>query len=132
MEFKRIFEGTSIEDFTRNFSTDEECLKALAEHKWKAGYICRNCGNDNYCKGKTPYSRRCTRCKHEESAIAHTVLHHCKIPLNKAFRIAYMVCKTPQISSHEISRQIDIRQMTCWKFKKKIQECIASNAQGSE
>lgn len=123
MEFKTYFHGCSVRDFEKKFSTDEECLKVLADEKWKDGYSCRNCGNANYCSGKTLYSRRCTRCKHEESAIAHTVLHHCKIPLNKAFKIAYMVCNKPEISTHEISRQIDIRQMTCWKFKKKILEC---------
>ncbi len=124
MDFKTYFHGTSIGDFEKKFSSEEACLKVLAEDKWREGYVCRNCGNNNYCKGKTPYSRRCTRCKHEESAVAHTVLHHCKIPLNKAFLIAFLVCNKSDISSHEISRQIDIRQMTCWKFKRKILDCI--------
>ncbi len=35
-----------------------------------------------------------------------------------------MVCHSPAISTYEISRKIEIRQMTCWKFKKKIMECI--------
>ena len=124
MDFKTYFHGTSIGDFEKKFPSEEACLKVLAEDKWREGYVCRNCGNNNYCKGKTPYSRRCTRCKHEESAVAHTVLHHCKIPLNKAFLIAFLVCNKSDISSHEISRQIDIRQMTCWKFKRKILDCI--------
>ncbi len=129
MEFKKYFHGIPLSEFEKRFSTDEECLEVLAEEKWKGGYKCRSCGNTNYCKGKTTYSRRCTRCKHEESAVAHTVLHHCKISLNKAFRIAYLVCNKPEISSHEISRQIDIRQMTCWKFKRKILECIETNSE---
>jgi hypothetical protein len=127
MEFKKLFEGASLVDFDSRFSNDDECLKVLAEEKWKDGYVCRNCGNTNFCKGKTPHSRRCTRCKHEESAIAHTFLHHCKIPLNKAFKIAFLVCNNPHVSSHEISRQIGIRQMTCWKFKRKIEECLGGN-----
>jgi len=128
MEFKIYFYGKNVSDFEQRFSTDEACLEVLAEEKWSDGYVCRNCGNTNYCKGKTSFSRRCTRCKHEESAVAHTFLHHCKIPLNKAFRIAFLVCNDPGISSHEISRQIDIRQMTCWKFKKKILDCMEDRA----
>lgn len=127
MEFKSYFQGLNEDEFESRFATAEQCLKILSDEKWKDGFVCNYCGHTNYCKGKTPYSRRCTRCKHEESAIAHTVLHHCKIPINKAFHIAYLVCNNPEISSHELSRQIDIRQMTCWKFKKKITECIQEN-----
>ena len=39
-----------------------------------------------------PSSRRCTRCKTEESATAHTIFHNLKFPVNKAFYIAYNVC----------------------------------------
>jgi len=111
-------------EFESAFSSDEKCLKFLAEQKWKDGYTCRKCGHTNYCKGKTPFSRRCTRCKSDESATAHTIFHRCKIPLTDAFEIAYTVCKSPDVSSYELSRKLEKRQMTCWKFKKKITECI--------
>lgn len=114
-------------EFESAFSTDEQCLEFLANEKWKDGYVCRNCGHTNYCKGKTPFSRRCTRCKHDESATAHTIFHRCKINLTEAFEIAYMVCKTPKISTYNLARKLEKRQMTCWKFKKKITECIERN-----
>lgn len=114
-------------EFESAFSSDEKCLEFLANEKWKDGYVCRKCGHTNYCKGKTPFSRRCTRCKHDESATAHTIFHRCKINLTEAFEIAYMVCKTPGISSYNLSRKLEKRQMTCWKFKKKITECIERN-----
>jgi hypothetical protein len=110
--------------FKTRFSTDTECLKFLAESKWARGFKCRKCGNANFCHGKTPFSRRCTRCKHEESASAHTMFHGCKIPLKTAFEIAYLVCKDPGISTYTLSNMLGKRQMTCWKFKKKILECI--------
>lgn len=106
------------------FPTSEECLKFLAETKWQDGFVCRHCGNTNYCKGKTPYSRRCTRCKKEESATAHTIFHRCHIPIEEAFRIVYMVCSDPTVSTYELSRQIELRQMTCWKLKHRLMECI--------
>ena len=111
-------------DFKSVFSDDEKCLEYLADEKWQNGFVCRKCGHTNYCRGKTPHSRRCTRCKHDESATAHTIFHRCKIPLTEAFEIAYMVCSTPDISSWDLSRRLEKRQMTCWKFKKKITECI--------
>jgi two-component system, sensor histidine kinase LadS len=106
------------------FPDENSCLEFLAEFKWKHGFTCRKCGHENYCKGKRPFSRRCTRCKTEESATAHTIFHRCKIPLSEAFRLAQVVCVNPAISSYEISRLFEIRQMTCWKFKTRILECL--------
>lgn len=105
---------------------EEILLRFLAEHKWRDGFVCRKCGNENFCKGKKPHARRCTRCKSEESATAHTIFHRCKIPLNEAFEIARMICCDPHVSTYEISRKIDKRQMTCWKFKTKILECLSN------
>lgn len=106
------------------FATADECLRFLSDQKWPEGFICRRCGHTNFCRGKTPYSRRCTRCKHEESAKAHTIFHRCHIPITEAFRIIYLVCHDPKVSTYELSRQIELRQMTCWKLKAKLKECL--------
>jgi len=107
------------------FSSDEKCLEFLSEAKWKNGFICKKCGNINYCPGKTPYSRRCTKCKTEESATAGTIFHNCKFPVHKAFYIAWNVCKgREEVSTYEFARRLSLRQMTCWNFKTKIQQAL--------
>ena len=113
-----------LSHFKNVFPDDEACLSLLAGHKWKSGFVCTKCGGTNYCKGKSVLSRRCTKCKTEESATAHTVFHGCKIPLVKAFEIAFMVCNIADISSYEMSRQLDMRHMTCYNFQKKVQACV--------
>ncbi len=117
-----IFKGElSEEQLEGLFSSDEKCLQFLAEIKWENGFTCRKCGNDNYCAGKTPWSRRCTKCKSEESASTGTIFHNCKFPLHKAFYIAYNVCKGKEdVSTYEFARRLSLRQMTCWNFKTKI------------
>ncbi|HMM10916.1 MAG TPA: transposase [Bacteroidales bacterium] len=107
--------------------SEEQLLGVLADIKWRDGFICRKCGHTHYCKGKKPYSRRCTRCKTEESAVAHTVFHRCKIPLSEALDIAMTICCNPDISTYELSRRMSKRQMTCWKFKTRILECLTDN-----
>ncbi len=121
-----ILKNIGILEFEEHFDTEEKCLEYLADEKWKSGFVCRKCGHTNFCKGKKPHSRRCTRCKTEESATAHTIFHKCKFPLTEAFKITYLVCHNPDISTSKISEKLDLRQMTCWKFKKKIMECIDS------
>jgi hypothetical protein len=118
-----------IKDLDIAAFSEDDCLKFLSEQKWAEGFVCKKCGHDNYCKGKTPYSRRCTRCKHEESATSHTIFHRCHIPITEAFRIVYMVCHDPGVSTYELSRQIDLRQMTCWKLKNRLMECIRTRGE---
>ncbi|MEA4851198.1 MAG: transposase [Paludibacter sp.] len=118
-------EDISIEKAQELFIDSEKVLQFIAEIKWKKGFACRNCGHTNYCDGKTPYSRRCTKCKKEESAAANTIFHNIKFPINKAFYIAYNVCVLgSDLSTYNYSDQLGLNQMTCWKFRKRIQNCI--------
>lgn len=115
----------SEEQLKELFESDEKCLEFLADLKWSEGFTCRKCGNTNSCPGKTPFSRRCTRCKSEESAAAGTIFHNCKFPVSKAFYIAYNVCKgKEEISTYEFARRLSLRQMTCWNFKNKIRTAL--------
>jgi len=107
------------------FQSDEKCFEFLADLKWSEGFTCRKCGNTNHCPGKTPFSRRCTKCKTEESSTAGTIFHNIKFPISKAFYIAYNVCKgNEDLSTYEFARRLSLRQMTCWNFKTKIQHAL--------
>jgi two-component system, sensor histidine kinase LadS len=106
------------------FKDDNKCLEYLSQLKWVNGFVCKKCSNDNYCDGKVPYSRRCTKCKNEESATANTLFHNIKFPINKAFYIAYEIFKDKKISTFEISQTLSIRQMTCWNFKNRVEDKI--------
>ena len=120
--FKAELDDKRLEEL---FHSEEKCYEFLAELKWSEGYSCRKCGNSNYCPGKTPYSRRCTKCKTEESSAAGTIFHNCKFPISKAFYIAYNVCKGREdISTYEFARRLSLRQMTCWNFKTKIRNAL--------
>jgi hypothetical protein len=120
--FKAELDDKRLEEL---FNSEEKCYEFLAELKWSEGYSCRKCGNSNYCPGKTPYSRRCTKCKTEESSAAGTIFHNCKFPISKAFYIAYNVCKGREdISTYEFARRLSLRQMTCWNFKTKIRNAL--------
>lgn len=120
--FKKELSEAQLQEL---FNSDEKCFEFLAELKWEKGFICRKCGNTNYCDGKTPYSRRCTKCKAEESAAAGTIFHNCKFPVSKAFYIAYNVCRGKEdLSTYEYARRLSLRQMTCWNFKSKIRHAL--------
>ena len=123
-ELRNIVASSAADKFRLVIPDEDAALLLLSDIKWKDGFVCSKCGSTNYCKGKTELSRRCTRCKKEESVTAHTIFHRCKIPINSAMEIAYLVCNVAAISSYEISRQLDIRHMTCYGFQKKVIDCL--------
>lgn len=125
--------GITAELAAELFNDQEKVLRFLSDVKWETGYTCRKCGNENYCDGKTVGSRRCTRCKTDESATAHTLFHNCKFPMNKAFYIAYTLCVEGRvISSYELANSLGLNQMTCWKFRKRIQDCLLKHGTPDE
>lgn len=117
----------AVSELEELFVSDEKCLEFLADLKWAGGFTCRKCGNTNSCAGKSPFAKRCTKCKAEESATSGTIFHNCKFPIHKAFFIAYNVCKGKEdVSTYEFARRLALRQMTCWNFKTKIQAALKS------
>jgi len=122
------FQGLNILEFTEKFSTDDKCKEYLSELKWAKGYQCGNCSHGSYYKGKQVGSRVCSKCKYSESATARTMFHRLKFPLRKAFYIIYsMACTKKGISSYELSRQLSLRQKTCWAFQRKVREAMRSS-----
>lgn len=126
-----MFEGTNIIDFTQKFRTDKDCLKYLARIKWRAGFCCPKCRNDNYCKGRKEFVRRCTRCKYEESVTSGTIFHKLKFPMLKAFYMVFFISTSKKgISSGELSRRVSLRQPTCWLFKRKVMHGMQQYSKG--
>ena len=72
--------------------------------------------------------RKCNKCDHQESPTAGTLFHNMKFSMLKAFYIIYYVSTNKKgISSTELSRKLDLRQKTCWYFKRKIMESMKSS-----
>ena len=76
----------------KKFSKEDlKWLALIEEIKWRDGYKCtyKGCGGEKYFEGKTPYSRKCTKCKHEESATAGTPFHGQRLPISQTMRILH-------------------------------------------
>lgn len=125
-----MFEGLNIIRFGERFSSDEKCYEYLAAIKWQNGYRCARCGHHRYFAGQQPFGRCCTKCHYDESATAHTLFHKVKFPLRKAFYIVFLVVTGKKgISSYELSRKLELRQKTCWLFKRKVMEAMKNRGQ---
>jgi len=128
MRRKNQFKGVNSIKFHSAFSSDEACFAYLADLKWNDGYSCRKCGHDKFYKGFKPYSRRCMKCKYDESPTANTMFDKCKFSIQVAFHIAFKIStKKKGMSSMELSEEFELRQKTCWEFKWKIQQAMQSS-----
>ena len=107
--------------FSEIYPSKKEAFQLLNELKWSTGYNCKRCENEKHCVGNSLMSRRCTKCRYDESVTAYTIFHKCKFPIQKALYMTILVFQQrDSISSYELSRKLELRQKTCWSFRKKI------------
>lgn len=106
-----------------------DCYNYLANIKWPSDkYKCQKCGHNTFCKGKKTLSRRCTRCKYDESTTARTAFENLEFDILLAFHMLYRLSvKKKGMSSYELSNEFDVSQKTCWNFRKKIQNVMQSS-----
>ena len=128
METREKYNGVNSIKFNQHFKTDEDCYSYIAAIKWENGYECRKCSNTKYIPGQKLYSRRCSKCKYDESATAGTMFDKVKFPILIAFHIIFKIgTKKKGMSSLELSHEFELRQKTCWEFKWKIQQAMQSS-----
>jgi transposase-like protein len=118
----------SIEAHRARFGTEEQCYTYLAQTKWKDGFICKDCGHNEYIKGRKNLDRRCKKCKKSESPTSGTLFHSIKIPLVKVFEIIYRVSVNKKgLSCISIAREYDLNQKTAVLLRDKIQRAMKSS-----
>ncbi len=124
-EARALSRDMTFEEFCSIHPEPDGWTKFIADLKWEAGYACRKCGSGSYSPGRTPFSRRCTRCGYDESPIANTLLQGTHLPIEKALYLVFLVYNSQgSISSHKLSVLLDIRQSTCWSYSSRIKSML--------
>ncbi|PWJ36154.1 7TMR-DISM family protein [Sediminitomix flava] len=120
-----LVKDVGFAEFSKIFPDDDACYKYLAKVKWSKGYACKKCANEKYSE-VAKYGHRCTKCGFNESTTNATIFHRLHFPIQKAFYMLYLVYSHQgDITSTELSKLLDLRQNTCWKFSKKIKERLS-------
>lgn len=125
---RALFKDITFEEFSLLYPDQLSVFRFLDTYKWKDGYVCRKCGNNKFCDGNSKFSKRCTKCRYDESITAYTIFHKCKFPLEQAF---FIVTKTVRLGNdlnvQLISEELDLRKNTVWNYKTKVLEAIELN-----
>ena len=124
-----MFKGINAIQFSKQFVDNKACLDYLMEKKWSGGYKCSWCGCRRSKKGRTSHHLRCKECGYDESVTANTVFHGMKMPIIKAFYMAYrVVAKKKGMSTIELGTEVGVQQKTAWLFKRKVQAVMKEGA----
>jgi hypothetical protein len=67
-------------------------------------------------------SRRCSKCNYVETIITGTIFAGIKFPIKKAFYLLFLMSEGKHYTVGELSALVDLRQQTCWSFKKRVEE----------
>ena len=118
IDFKKF---NNIISLTTYFNSESKCQQAIIESRWNDGkVVCPYCGSTN-CGARKDGKFRCNTCKRNFSCLVGTIFENSKLPLIKWFVAMYLISSHKKgISSHQLSRDIDVTQATAWHMLQKI------------
>ena len=116
-DFTKFNSLLSVADY---FDTVQKCKQALTETRWGDDIICPKCGK-HHCKIASNGRIYCTHCRHNFSCTVGTIFENTKISLRQWFLAMYLISAHKKgVSSHQLSRDINVTQKTAWYMLQKI------------
>ena len=95
---------------------------------WPAGPVCPHCGGKERItavKGGRMGLRRCGPCKRQFTVTVGTVFESSHVPLNLWLQAVYLMCSSKKgISSHQLSRTLEVQYKTAWFMTHRIREAM--------
>ncbi len=121
VEARVMQKHVSFEEFRKIYTDSDACYKFIDELKSSKEFHCKKCNHHKFSKG-LDYSRRCSKCNYVETIITGTIFAGIKFPITKAFYLLFLISEGKLYTVGELSELVDLRQQTCWTFKKRVEE----------
>lgn len=118
IDFKKF---NNIISLTTYFNTERKCKQAIIDSRWEDGnVVCPYCGA-HHCVDRMDGRFRCKTCRKNFSCLVGTIFENSKLPLIKWFVAMYLISSHKKgVSSHQLSRDINVTQTTAWHMLQKI------------
>ena len=114
----------------KHFSTDEECLEWIMNHRYPDGILCVSCKKiTKHHKVKSRPVYECDRCGHQVSPLAGTIFHKSSTPLTVWFDAIHEMATTRTgFSAKSLQRRTGVTYKTAWRMFKQIRTLLDENA----
>ena len=121
-----------IEDFNRQFPTDDSCLEYMKEQRFPSGVArCEKCEADrkhHRVTGRTAYA--CDHCGNHIYPLAGTIFEKSTTSLRLWFYAMYLMASTRcGISAKQIQRETNVTYKTAWRMFKQIRTLLSEDLQ---
>lgn len=129
---------TITEDFPRNeiefdarFSSPAACYEYLFAQKWPQGFACRRCGHGQYwLSSRNLYI--CTRCQHQHSLTAGTIMDSSKKPITYWFKAMWwFTTRKTGVNATNLKQLLGLGSYgTAWSWLQKLRRCTIRQDRG--
>ena len=117
----------NIIELMRKYNTNHKCIELLESVRWSNGVTCAYCGSDKTSRKKEIIRQdrhQCSSCKKSFTVTVGTIFHKARKMPEWFLVLALMLNAKKSKSSHEISRDLGIRQATVWEIMNKIRQAM--------
>jgi hypothetical protein len=111
-------------EFDQRFSTPQACYEYLFKHMWPDGFLCKKCGNAKYwLSSRNLYI--CTRCEHQHSLTAGTIMDSTKKPITYWFKAMWwFTTRKTGINATNLKALLGFGSYgTAWCWLQKLRRC---------
>jgi transposase-like protein len=118
--------GLSLSQFMERFNDDNACADHLFNLRWPGGFLCPQCGHDDYYFVQKRALYQCRACKHQASLTAGTIFHRHHVGLKKWFLAIYLISTDKRgYSALGLHRHLGGSYNTSWLMLHKIRAAMA-------
>jgi transposase-like protein len=119
--------GLSLAEFLQAYGREEQCEAALTKARWPNGFRCPCCQHDQASQFRRAglCYWQCSRCRHQTSLRAGTLMEHSRLSLTQWFLAMYLVTQSKtNIAALALMRQLGISWRAAWLLKHKLMEAM--------
>ncbi len=118
----------------QKWPTHEACIEHLENVRWLYTPACPLCGSVSVARkadGHRVGRWNCHDCKSSFNVLSGTIFEKTKVPLQKWFLgIAIILNAKKSVSSHQLSRDLDLNQKTAWYVGMRIRRAMVEKDGG--
>lgn len=117
--------GVSLNEFIKQYGTEDQCFDALHALRWPDGFICPSCGHNKCCQLTNRKLQQCNGCHHQTSLTAGTIFESTKLPLTLWFQGIYLITQNKKgVSAMKLHRDLGISYNAAWLMKHKLMQVM--------
>ena len=118
----------TVQDFFKNFSTDEVCLEHLMTLRFGNPLYCPKCGAEGqFAKLKKLPAYACPTCGHHIHPMVGTPFERSRTPLQKWVYAMYLFTTSRHgVPAKELQRQLGVTYKTAWRMGHELRKYMAA------